>query len=60
MLPTLQNVYPDGTSQFRAGTATALCEMAERVGKDVTNQKIMPILHDLIKDDNSEVKLNVV
>jgi len=34
--------------------------MAERVGKDVTNQKIMPILHDLIKDDNSEVKLNVV
>jgi hypothetical protein len=53
-------VYPDGTSQFRAGTATALCEMAERVGKDVTNQKIMPILHDLIKDDNSEVKLNVV
>ena len=60
MLPTLQNVYPDGTAQFRAGTATALCEMAGAVGKDVTNQKIMPILLDLIKDDNSEVKLNVV
>lgn len=60
MLPTLQNVYPDGTAQFRAGTATALCEMADRVGKDVTVQKIMPILADLIKDENSEVKLNVV
>lgn len=60
MLPTLQNVYPDGTSQFRAGTATALSEMASYVGKDYTIQKILPILLDLIKDENSEVKLNVV
>lgn len=60
LLPTLQNCYPDGTSQFRAGTATALCFMASIVGKDITQSKILPILIDLIKDENSEVKLNVV
>jgi hypothetical protein len=44
MLPTLQNAYPDGTAQFRAGTATALCAMSSVVGQDLTNQKILPIL----------------
>lgn len=37
----------------------ALSEMAAIVGKDYTSTKIMPILMDLIKDENSEVKLNV-
>lgn len=60
MLTTLTNVYPDGTPQFRAGTATALCEMAEIVGKDTTINKILPILNELIKDENSEVKQNLV
>lgn len=36
MLPTLQNVYPDGTAQFKAGTATALSAMSGHVGKDTT------------------------
>ena len=34
--------------------------MATTVGKDTTMQKIFPILMELLKDDNSEVKLNVV
>lgn len=37
----------------------ALSEMAHIIGKDYTNTKIMPILMDLLKDDNSEVKMNV-
>jgi serine/threonine-protein phosphatase 2A regulatory subunit A len=60
MLPTLQNAYADGTTQFKAGTAIALCEMADVIGKDYTSQKVVPILMELLKDDNSEVKLNVV
>ena len=36
MLPTLQNAYPDGTAQFKAGTATALSAIAGVVGKDHT------------------------
>jgi len=34
--------------------------MAPIVGKDSTVSKILPILHDLLKEDNAEVKLNVV
>jgi hypothetical protein len=34
--------------------------MASIIGKEYTNQKVIPILMDLLKDDNSEVKNNVV
>ena len=34
--------------------------MASIVGKEYTSQKVIPILLELIKDDNPEVKLNVV
>lgn len=34
--------------------------MSSIIGKDYTATRIMPILTDLLKDDNSEVKLNVV
>jgi len=37
----------------------ALSEMAHIIGKDYTNSKIVSILMDLLKDDNSEVKMNV-
>jgi serine/threonine-protein phosphatase 2A regulatory subunit A len=60
LLPTLQSAYADGTAQFKAGAATALCEMAVVIGKDTTNQKVVLILLELLKDENSEVKLNVV
>jgi serine/threonine-protein phosphatase 2A regulatory subunit A len=40
--------------------ALALCEMAHIVGKDYTMSKILPILTELMKDDNAEVRLNVV
>jgi serine/threonine-protein phosphatase 2A regulatory subunit A len=60
MLPTIQNTYSQETPQFKAATATALCEMALVLGKEFTIQKILPILMDLLKDENSEVKLNVI
>jgi hypothetical protein len=34
--------------------------MASIIGKEYTNTKVIPILMDLLKDDNSEVKNNVV
>ena len=52
--------YADETAQFKAGTATALSKMSAVIGGDYTSTKIIPILLALIKDDNSEVKQNVV
>jgi hypothetical protein len=37
----------------------ALCEMSHIVGKDYSMQHIFPILMNLIKDENSDVRLNV-
>jgi len=34
--------------------------MAQIIGKEYTVGKVLPILMELLKDDNSEVKLNVV
>lgn len=38
----------------------AVSEIAKCVGAQVTTAKLVPILMDLIKDDNAEVRLNVV
>lgn len=59
LLPTLTSQYSESQPAFRASTALALCEMAGIAGKDLCQQKILPILQELLKDDNSEVRLNV-
>lgn len=60
ILPQLQATYADSQTSFKSGVALAICEMAALVGKDYTVQKIQPILIELMKDDNAEVRLNVV
>jgi len=34
--------------------------MSVIIGKEHTNSKVLPVLLELLKEDNSEVKLNVV
>ena len=34
--------------------------MASVIGKDTTNQKVVLILLELLKDENSEVKMNTI
>merc|ERR1712166_448804 len=50
----------DSQTSFKAGVSLALCEMSALVGKDFTMQRINTILIELMKDDNAEVRLNVV
>ena len=49
----------DAAATFKAGVSAALCEMASILGKETTQAKILPMLMDLIKDENSDVRLNV-
>ena len=60
VFPALAAIYTDSQTSFKSGCATALCEMAGIVGHDFTNGKIVPILMELSKDDNAEVRLNVI
>ena len=59
ILPTLSSIYADSQVQFKAGVGLALCEMAVLVGKNYCLSTVVPILTELLKDDNSEVRLNV-
>lgn len=60
VFPTIQNSYSESSSQFKAGVGMVLCDIASYIGKSNTIEKIIPILEELIKDENSDVKLNVV
>jgi serine/threonine-protein phosphatase 2A regulatory subunit A len=60
LLPTLQSTFSDGSAPFKAGAASAVCDMAEVVGKNFTATKIYPMIAELLKDESSEVKLSVV
>ena len=51
-------MYEDASVHFKADLASALCEMSKYVGKETTISKLMPILLDLIKDEDFEVRLN--
>jgi serine/threonine-protein phosphatase 2A regulatory subunit A len=56
----LIKTYAESTHIFKAGVAIAFCEMTPLLGKDYVMQSIMPVLLDLMKDDNSEVRLNCI
>ena len=62
LLPTLQSslTATEISPQFKAGASASLCQMAEIVGQQITAQKIFPMLIDLLKEENSEIKLSVV
>lgn len=51
-------MYEDASAHFKADLAAGLCEMAKYVGKETTISKLMPIILDLIKDEDFEVWLN--
>lgn len=60
ILKTIQSSYKEAQVPFKAGVANVLCDMASYVGKSHTLDVIIPIINDLIKDDSSEVRFNVI
>jgi len=56
----LKNSFDEASAQFKAGVASNLCEIAKLVGKTQTAQNIYPVVQTLLKDESSEVKMNVV
>ncbi len=60
LLPTIQKLYEDASSNFKASLANALCIMPRECNlpKDVIISRILPIILDLIKDEDPDVRLN--
>lgn len=59
-MPNLNSVYQEGNAAFKASVANALVHIAVYVGKDMTEQKIIPILVNLLEEDSSDTLLNIV
>merc|ERR1712224_1133394 len=45
---------------YKAGVAKAVVAMASIIGKDFSNTKIVPVICNLLDDQNSDVKLSAV
>lgn len=60
LLPTIQKLYEDASASFKSGLAIALCKMPSECNlpKDVIISRILPIILDLIKDEDCDVRLN--
>lgn len=57
ILPSLQTLYEDGSVHFKCSVCKAMARMSTIVGKEITQSKLMPIVLDLIKDENGDVRL---
>ena len=51
-------LYQDSSPIFRAGVATVVSITSTIMGKEATVAKILPLVQELIKDDNHDVRLS--
>lgn len=59
MLPTLKDLQTDQFNYVKCALAENLLALCPIVGRSVTNDQILPIFLALIRDENSEVRLNL-
>lgn len=45
---------------FKAGVAIAFCEMAPLLQKEFTQTRILPVLYELMKSENTDVRMNIL
>jgi serine/threonine-protein phosphatase 2A regulatory subunit A len=56
----LKQELPHAQASYKAGVVLALCEMAPQVGDDFTFEQIMPVLMEAMKEENTELHINIV
>lgn len=60
IIPTLISSVTDSPPSYKMGVAIALSQISGWVGKSLTSEKILPVLMELLKEDNADVKEKVV
>jgi hypothetical protein len=60
ILNTIASTIYDGSVIFKAGACNALAAISTVIGPEVTNSKLMPILMDMMKEDNADIKMEVL
>lgn len=59
-LPCITDLSTDSSQHVRAALATQISGLAPLLGTDATVQHLLPMFLALLKDDFSEVRLNLI
>lgn len=60
ILPCVRDLSTDSSQHVRASLATQISGLAPLLGKDATSEYLLPLFLQLLKDDFSEVRLNLI
>ncbi len=60
VLPTIKDIIHDNSQHVRASLATHISGLAPLLGKENTIEVLLPLFLSLLKDEASEVRLNII
>jgi serine/threonine-protein phosphatase 2A regulatory subunit A len=60
VLPCVKDLATDSSQHVRAALAMQISGLAPLLGKDATTEHLLPLFLQLLKDDFSEVRLNLI
>ena len=60
VLPTVKDLVSDGSQHVRASLASHISGLAPILGKEKTIEFLLPLFLSLLKDEASEVRLNII
>lgn len=60
ILPCVRDLATDSSQHVRAALATQISGLAPLLGSDATSEHLLPLFLQLLKDDFSEVRLNLI
>jgi serine/threonine-protein phosphatase 2A regulatory subunit A len=59
-MPCVKDLSTDSSQHVRAALAQQVSGLAPLLGKDATTEHLLPLFLQLLKDDFSEVRLNLI
>jgi HEAT repeat len=60
ILPPIKELVSDPNAQVRAAFGENLSGLAPILGKDATIEHLLPMFLQMLKDDDSKVRLNII
>lgn len=60
LLPCVKDLATDSSQHVRASLAQQISGLAPLLGKDATVEHLLPLFLQLLKDDFSDVRLNLI
>lgn len=59
-MPCVRELASDASQHVRAALGTQISGLAPLLGKDATIEHLLPLFLKLLKDDFSDVRLNII